>query len=204
MTSVTPLTRSRRDIPACCVDCVYWQTLRGASDSRRKTEWARDVESRFGAYGRVLSEGDDFRGMLQYGPANAFPRAQALPAGPPDAGAALITCVFLEGEDPVGTCERLLLEALADLKARRFHAVEAFALRDDDAPLAERVAGHHTLLDASILTRLGFSPVRSQGPVTLMRLPVGGLVGTRERATAARVRRLLGRLVPPAETPTPA
>lgn len=205
MMAVTPLTRSsRRDIPACCGDCVFWQSLRGTSDGRRKDDWARDVEARFGAYGRVLWEGDDFRGVLHYGPANAFPRARSLPAGPPDMQAALIACIYLDGDDPVGSCERLLLEALSDLKARRFRAVETFGLDGGDAPLARRVAGHHTLLDREVLTGLGFMPVRAQGPVSLMRLPLGGLIATPAHAGIARARRLLGRLVPATETPTPA
>ena len=52
-----------------------------------------------------------------------------MPGGPPGRDAALVTCTFLEADDPAGACERLMLEALADLKARGFPAVEAFALR---------------------------------------------------------------------------
>lgn len=205
MMSVTPLTHStQRDLPAPCGDCVFWQGMRGVADSRRKREWARDVEDRFGAYGRVVWEGDRFLGVLQYGPAAAFPRAQVLPAGPADARAALITCLIVTGDDPVGTCERLLLEALADLKARRFSAVEAFAIDDPDTPREHRVAGHHTLLAIDVLGDLGFMPVRTHGPVSLMRLPLGGIVETRQGALAAQARKLIARLAPPAETPSPA
>jgi hypothetical protein len=204
MTSVTPLTRpAQRDLPAPCGDCVFWQGFRGVTDARRKEDWARDTETRFGAYGRVLWEGEVFRGVLQYGPSSAFPRAQVLPAGPADPRAALITCLFVDGDDPVGTCERLLLEALADLKARRFPAVEAFAIDDAETALAERVAGHHTLLDAEVLSELGFLSVRSEGSVSLMRLPLGGIIEAPRGVMAARARKMIGRLVP-AESPSPA
>jgi hypothetical protein len=205
MMSVTPLTRPvQRDLPAPCGDCVFWQGIRGTSDARRKLEWAETVEDRFGAYGRVLWEGDRFLGVLQYGPASAFPRAQVLPAGPADSRAALITCLIVAGDDPVGTCERLLLEALADLKARGFAAVEAFAIDDPDTPREHRVAGHHTLLDAGVLGDLGFAPVRTQGPVSLMRLPLGGIIETPQSAVAAQARKLISRLLSPAENPSPA
>lgn len=205
MMSVTPLTRSaQRDLPAPCGDCLFWQGLRGTTDARRKREWAETMEDRFGAYGRVLWEGDRFLGVLQYGPVGAFPRAQVLPAGPADAHAALITCLIVTGDDPLGTCERLLLEALADLKARRFAAVEAFAIDDPGTPREHRVAGHHTLLDAEVLGDLGFFPVRAQGPVSLMRLPLGGIIETPQGALAAQARKLIARLAPPAENPSPA
>jgi hypothetical protein len=205
MMAVTPLTRSsQREVPSACGDCVFWQGLRGTSDGPRKDAWASDVEARFGAYGRVLWEDDEFRGVLQYGPVAAFPRAEVLPAGPPGPTSALITCLIVAGPDPVGTCERLLLEALADLKARRFPAVEVFALAANDAPVAHRVAGHHTLLDEEVLAGLGFVPVRSQGSVSLMRLPLGGLIETPRGATFERAKRLVGRLVPAQETPSPA
>lgn len=206
MSDVAPLTlASRSTVPPCCADCVFWQSLRALTDGRRKERWGRALESEFGPYGRVLHEGERFRGLLQYGPAAAFPRARALPAGPPDPRAALITCAWVEGDDPVGSCERLLLEALADLKARGFGAVEAFALRHpDDVPPSERTAGSHTLFDRTLLARLGFSPVRSQGQVALMRLPLGGLAESPAQSAPARARSVLSRLAAAAGRPAPA
>jgi hypothetical protein len=183
------------------MDCVFWQSLRGASDGPRRERWARDTEESFGPFGRIVHDADRVRGVLHYGPATLFPRASALPAGPPHLRAALLTCVMVEGEDPVGTCERLLLEALADLKARGLPAVEAFAVHHDpDVGLAERVLAHHTLFDRGMLTRLGFLPVREQGRVALMRLPLGGLVETPARALLDRARTLMERLAPQQET----
>ena len=175
ITSVTASTRSA--LPPPCVSCVFWQHDRLVTDERHKAAWAESFGRRHGAFGRVLRDGPSFRGMVQFGPADAFPRALALPAGPPSRDAALVTCTFLEGEDPEGSCERLLLEALADLKARDAVAVEAFALTyDDDVPADERFLGHHTLFDRAFLEGLGFVALRSRGDVSLMRIDIGGLV----------------------------
>jgi len=53
-----PLTRaSVRDLPACCTDCVFWQTLRGGSDESERDRWAHRTERAFGPWGRMLSDG---------------------------------------------------------------------------------------------------------------------------------------------------
>jgi hypothetical protein len=128
MTTISPLTAGgRRGLPPPCVACVFWQHDRLTTDERRKEAWAEGFERRHGAFGRVLRDADGFQGMVQYGPASSFPRALGLPAGPPTRDAALVTCTFLEARDPAGACERLMLEALADLKARGYPAVEARA-----------------------------------------------------------------------------
>lgn len=172
---MTAATRSA--LPAPCISCVFWQHDRLVSDERHKAAWSETFERRHGAFGRVLRDGPAFRGMVQFGPAEAFPRALALPAGPPSRDAALITCTFLEGEDAEGSCERLLLEALADLKSREVEAVEAFALTyAEDVPRADRFLGHHTIFDREFLDGLGFRSVRSRGDVALMRIDLDGLV----------------------------
>ncbi len=203
MTSVSPLTSSaRRGLPRPCVSCVFWQHDRIVSDERRKEAWAEGFERRHGAFGRVLHDGG-FRGMIQYGPSGSFPRALALPAGPPGRDAALVTCTFLETRDPAGACERLMLEALADLKARGFPAVEVFALRyPEEVGADDRFAGHHTLFDRDFLEGLGFAQVRAQGQVALMRLALGGLVAG--PTLAERARQAIARAVPPPGHPAPA
>lgn len=204
MSTVSPITAGlRADLPPPCVSCVFWQHDRVASDERRKEAWARSFERRHGPFGRLLHDDGDFRGMIQYGPATAFPRALALPAGPPGRDAALITCAYLDADDPVGTCERLVLEALADLKARDVPAVEAFALRyPEEVSEADRFLGHHTLFDRDFLEALGFAPVRAQGQVALMRIALGGLVPG--PGLARRARRLVARAFDPHVRPAPA
>lgn len=190
---------SRGCAPDCCAQCVFWQEPRRDRDGSIKARWAEDVERRFGAWGRILEEGDEFRGVIQYGPSTAFPRARQMPAGPPDRGSALITCAYLDGDDPPGACERLLLEALADLKARGMRAVEAFGLHyPDEVPLAARIDAHHTLFDRTFLQRFGFVAVRTEGQVSLMRLELDAL----ERPPVGVASRLLRRLRP-APLPAP-
>ncbi|MEZ0283939.1 MAG: hypothetical protein ACAH79_01735 [Thermoleophilia bacterium] len=204
MTTVSPLTAgARRGLPPPCVACVFWQHDRITTDERRKEAWADSFERRHGAFGRTLHDADGFQGMVQYGPAGAFPRALGLPAGPPGRDAALVTCTFLEARDPAGVCERLMLEALADLKARGYPAVEAFGLRyPEEVGEHARFVGHHTLFDRNFLEALGFTPVRSQGQVALMRIGLGGLVPG--RGVAERARRAIGRAIPPPGHPAPA
>ncbi|MGD9573117.1 MAG: hypothetical protein AB7V62_14635 [Thermoleophilia bacterium] len=197
MTAITPLTAATRgDLPPPCVSCTFWQHDRVSADERRKAAWAGAAQRRMGGFGRVMHEGAAFRGMVQYGHGDMFPRALALPAGPPGRDAALVTCSFIEGDDPEGACERLLLEALADLKARGLPAVEAFGLSyPDDVTSADRHLGHHTLFDRGLLERLGFTPVRTAGQVALMRIELGGLVAA-PGMVARAVRAARGAMLP--------
>ncbi len=147
-----------------------------------------DVERGFGPWGRMINEDGDFRGYIQYGPAARFPRARLMPAGPPSRDAALITCAYVGGDDLEGTCERLLLEALADLKARGIEAAEAFGLSfSDDVSAHDRSRSHHTLFDRAMLERFGFQPLRATGQVSLMRLPLGGLQPAESASLLARL-----------------
>ncbi len=183
-----PLTRTTvGDLPACCTDCVFWQTLRGHSSESIRDRWIHRTERSFGPWGRMLSDDGTVVGVMQYGPASAFPRAQVLPAGPPGRDAALITCAYVDGGDTAGSVERLVLEALADIKGRGMQAIEAFAMRyPEEVPTAERAGLNHTLFDLHMLERLGFRAVRSRGQVSLMRLELGGVIaGGAESARVA-------------------
>jgi hypothetical protein len=172
-TDVAALTGAlRAEVPACCRDCVFWQSLTGTVDRGRKDRWIRTFEDEHGAWGRAIFEADTFAGLIQYGPSAAFPRARTLPTGPPAPGSMLLTCVFLTEHDTIGSLERLLLEALADAKARSFTTVDAFAIDSEgDGP----TVGHHTLFHRTTLDRMGFAQVRARGPVRLMRLELRGL-----------------------------
>lgn len=181
------------DLPACCTDCVFWQTLRGSSDEVGRDRWAHRTERSFGPWGRMLRDGESVVGVLQYGPAGAFPRAQVLPAGPPSRDAALITCAYVTGTDATGAVERLVLEALADIKGRGMQAIEVFAMRyPDEVPPAERAGLNHTLFDMEMLEGLGFRAIRTRGQVSLMRMDLAGLVP----GIAARARAAIGELAP--------
>jgi putative ABC transport system permease protein len=54
-----------RDLPDCCADCVFWQTLRGRSDESERDRWAHRTERSFGPWGRMLSDGESVVGVLQ-------------------------------------------------------------------------------------------------------------------------------------------
>ncbi len=51
---------------------------------------------------------------------------QHLPAGPPSRDAALVICAYVTGPDAAAALERLLLEALADIKCRGIAAIGEF------------------------------------------------------------------------------
>ena len=180
-------------LPECCGDCVFWQRTRTPAKASAKRRWARTAVRRFGPWGRVLHEQGVFRGMIQYGPRALFPRTRMMPAGPASADAAIVTCVYLGEVDRAGTCERLFLEALADLQGRGIAAVEAFGINyPDDVPTDDRFGAHHTLFDRTFLGHLGFDPVRAAGQVVLMRLELaepGSSPRRRVERAAARLRR---------------
>ena len=69
---MTAATRSA--LPAPCISCVFWQHARLVSDERQKAAWAETFGRRHGAFGRVLRDGDSFRGMVQFGPADDHER----------------------------------------------------------------------------------------------------------------------------------
>lgn len=201
METVLPLNRSSaRHLPEPCIDCVFWQHATKVSDGRTKQRWSDDTQAADGSWGRMLMEDERFRGLVQYGPSARFVRAKALPAGPASADAGLITCTFLAPDDAPGSAERLMLEALADLKARGLPAAEAFALSyPDEVSVGERFIGHHTLFDREFLEGLGFSAARSQGQVALMRLDLSGI-----EPAPGRVSGFVRRLLPEALRPGPA
>lgn len=181
---------------------MFWQRTGGRATPGAKRRWARRAEGRFGPWGRVLTEQGEFRGMIQYGARAMFPRSRIMPAGPASADAAIVTCVYLAAVDRAGTCERLFLEALADLKARDLPAVEAFALNyPDDVPDGERFDTHHTMFDRHFLERLGFEVVRSAGQVSLMRVELVDPMPLRRTRRERLTERLTPRLPLPRRAP---
>lgn len=170
---IEPLTGgSPSTAPIPCADCVFWQERSAASNARKKRRWVERAQ-RLGteSWGRIARDGDHVEGLIQYGPAKLFPRADLLAAGPPSEDAALLTCLLVFSDDPTDTGERLTLEGLADLKSRGARAVEAFSIGfADEVSADDRFTSHHTLFDRGLLESLGFSLVRTHGQVALMRL----------------------------------
>jgi hypothetical protein len=167
--------------PSVCHDCIWWQTRgRRVVD---KDRWMEKVELDFGAWGTVYYDSDGrVLGSMQYGPAQAFPRAWELPAGPPSDDAMLVTCVYLVDESSPWVLQSLFLAAIGEARDRGAKGLEAFSYRYIDGESSyERFWVHKTVFPQDFL----FLPVRSAGRVSLSRLELGGLQpvaeGKRER-----------------------
>jgi hypothetical protein len=126
---VTGLTGvTLQDVPAVCHDCVWWQSREGRTTEKRK--WIEKAETEWGPWGTVYYDGNgDVLGSMQYGPAELFPRASELPAGPPSADAVLVTCAYLVEASSPWVMQSLFLAAIGDARDRGAKALETFAYR---------------------------------------------------------------------------
>jgi hypothetical protein len=183
LTGLTKLTLETA--PAVCHDCIWWQT-RGRRTTD-KDRWMEKVELDFGAWGTVYYDGDGrVLGSMQYGPAQAFPRATELPGGPPSDDAMLVTCAYLVAESSPWVLQSLFLAAIGEARDRGAGGLEAFSFRYPEGESSyERFRVHKTLFPQDFLADFGFRVVRAAGRVGLSRLELGGLQpveeGTREK-----------------------
>jgi hypothetical protein len=197
---VTGLTGATLETaPTVCHECMWWQSPHRRSDKRR---WIAKAEEEWGAWGTVYHDGDGrLLGSMQYGPADLFPRAAELPAGPPSDDAVLITCAYVVDVGSPWVMQSLFLAAIGDAKDRGAKALEAFAYRYREGESQyERFLVHRTVFPSDFLADFGFSTVRVQGRVVLARLELGGLVPV-EEGLKARVARALKQVVAPAPVP---
>ena len=188
--------------PTVCHECIWWQTRSGRSADKRK--WIRDAEDDWGAWGAVYHDEDGrLLGSMQYGPADLFPRARELPAGPASPDAALITCAYLTDPSRPWVMQSLFLTAIGDVRERGARALEAFAYRYPDGESQfERFHAHRTVFPADFLGDFGFRVVRTSGRVGLARLELGGLVPV-EEGRRARVLRVVKEAFLPEPVPAP-
>ena len=168
------------DAPRACHDCIWWQTREGRSADKRK--WIERAETDWGAWGTVYYDADGrVLGSMQYGPAELFPRAAELPAGPPSDDAVLVTCAYLVEQSSPWVMQSLFLAAIGDARDRGAKALETFSYRYRDGESQyERFQVHKTIFPADFLADFGFRAVRSAGFVELARLEFGGLVPVAE------------------------
>jgi len=188
--------------PTVCHDCVFWQSKVGKGASKRK--WIEKAEDDWGAWGTLYVD-DDGRvlGSMQYGPAELFPRADDLPAGPPSDDAVLVTCAYLVEGSAQWVMQSLFLSAIADVKDRGGKALEAFAYRYPEGESAEeRFLVHRTVFPNDFLADFGFRTRRRLGRVELARLEVGGLQPVPEKRKA-RLARQVRELLEPELAPVP-
>jgi hypothetical protein len=183
---VTGLTGvTLQDAPSVCHECIWWQTREGRSVDKRK--WIERAETEWGPWGTVYYDADGrVLGVMQYGPAELFPRAAELPAGPPSDDAVLVTCAYLVRQSSPWVMQSLFLAAIGDARDRGAKALETFSYRYREGESQyERFQVHKTIFPADFLADFGFRAIRSAGFVELARLEFGRLVpvleGRREK-----------------------
>ena len=187
VTRLQPLTRATVEQgPPPCVECTFWQTRRWRALG--KPRWADGIEDDWGPWG-TLYVGDDERllGLIQYGPAEFFPRSVDLPAGPPTPNAILITCAYLTDPSTPWVMQSLFLSAIGEARDKGAKTLETFGYRYPEGESAfERFMVHRTIFPADFLADFGFVTIRSEGRVELARLELGGLVPVREESFRAK------------------
>jgi hypothetical protein len=161
--------------PSVCHECIWWQT-RGRRPLD-KNRWMERVELDFGAFGTIYYDNDGrVLGSMQYGPAQAFPRAYELPAGPPSDDAMLVTCAYIVETSSPWVLQSLFLAAIGEARDRGAGSLETFSYRYPEGESSyERFRVHKTVFPADFLADFGFAVVRTAGRVGLARLELGGL-----------------------------
>ena len=102
-------------------------------------------------------------GSMQYGPAEFFPRAWELPAGPPSDDAVLVTCAYLVDRASPWVMQSLFLAAIGDARDKGAGALETFAYRYPEGETAyERFLVHRTVFPRDFLADFGFLTVRAR------------------------------------------
>jgi hypothetical protein len=188
--------------PGVCHGCVWWQSRGGREADKRR--WIERAEEEWGAWGSVY-EDDDGRllGSMQYGPAQLFPRAAELPAGPATDDAVLVTCAYVVDAAAPWVLQSLFLAAIGEARDRGAKALEAFAYRYPDGTSAEdRFRVHRTVFPHDFLADFGFLTVRAAGQVELARLELGGLQPVAE-GKREKVLRVVKEAFAPAPLPEP-
>ena len=186
--------------PSVCQSCVWWQSRLGKDEE--KDRWIERAEDAWGSWG-ALYQDDDGRvfGTMQFGPAELFPRARDLPAGPASDDAVLVTCAYLVDRHSPWVVQSLFLTAIGEARDRGAVALEAFAYRYPEGESArERFQLHKTVFPRDFLSDFGFETVRAQGRVELVRLELGGLEPVAE-GSRARVIEIVKEAFQPAPVP---
>jgi hypothetical protein len=190
------------EAPRVCHDCVWWQSHSGRRVDKQR--WIERAETDWGAWGAVYRDDDGtVIGSMQYGPAELFPRAWDLPAGPPSDDALLVTCAYLLDRASPWVMQSLFLAAIGDARDKKAGALETFAYRYPEGESAhERFIVHRTVFPRDFLSDFGFETVRAHGRVELARLELGGLQPVAE-GTRTKVLRLVKEAFSPAPAPVP-
>jgi len=187
-----------QDAPLVCHGCIWWQG--NGVDKRR---WIERAELDWGAWGAVYRDDDGtVIGSMQYGPAELFPRARELPAGPPSDDAVLVTCAYLLDRASPWVMQSLFLAAIGDARDKKAGALETFAYHGESESQRDRFFVHRTVFPRDFLSDFGFETVRRLGRVELVRLELGGLQPVAE-GTREKVLRVVKEAFSPAPAPVP-
>ena len=125
-----------KDIPSPCKYCLYWQTsvpfdekMLKPEMQREKQEWFKKVIREFGNCGFITYFGGVPIGFIQYAPPEFFPRVEEYGSGPPSEDAVFLACLYITNKEVrgKGLGTTILEELLAELRRRKFKAVETFA-----------------------------------------------------------------------------
>jgi hypothetical protein len=186
--------------PQVCHGCVWWQSRPGKHADKER--WIEKAETEWGAWGTVYYDADGrLLGSMQYGPAELFPRAAELPAGPPSSDAVLVTCAYLVDLSSPWVMQSLFLAAIGDARDKGAKALETFSYRyaEHESPY-ERFQVHKTIFPGDFLADFGFVPIRRAGRVELARLDFGGLLPVAE-GKREKVLRVVKEAFAPAPVP---
>ena len=189
--------------PSVCQGCVWWQSRAGREAD--KDRWRERIEEEWGAWGTLYYD-DDGRllGSMQYGPAELFPRAADLPAGPPSRRrAARHLRLPRRPLDAVG--DAVALPGRDRRRARQGRARGRGVRLPLPGGDVDARALHPSTGRSSRTTSSRTSASRScarQGLVELARLELGGLVPVLEGKRAG-VLRVLREIFSPQPVPAP-
>jgi len=125
-----------KDIPSPCKYCLYWQTSVPFDEKMlkpemecKKREWFSKVIREFGNCGFIAYSSGVPIGFIQYASTEFFPRIEEYASGPPSEDAVFLACLYIANREErgKGLGTAMLKELLAELRKRKFKAVETFA-----------------------------------------------------------------------------
>jgi hypothetical protein len=175
---------------------MWWQTRPGREPMDR-SRFMADTEHEFGPWGKIYREDGHVIGLIQYGPASAFPRAATMPAGPPARDAVVITCAYLTDVNSPWVLQSLVLAAIGDCNDRGWPALEGFGYHyPPRESFPTRFIRHRTIFPQDFLADFGFVPSRTAGRIALMRLDLRTLESSPEVSRLERIKARLAVLQP--------
>jgi hypothetical protein len=176
------------DAPPPCRACMWWQSRPGRQPPERG-RFIEEVEAQFGPWGKIYRDDGRVTGLIQYGPAELFPRAAVMPAGPPSRDAVIVTCAYLTDAHSPWVLQSLMLAAIGECKDRGLPAIESFGYRyPSDESFEARFLLHRTIFPHDFLRDFGFQPRRAAGRIELMRLDLGGIELAPESSLVERLK----------------